>query len=242
MKYAILSDIHGNLTALNTVLEDLEEEGIDEFVCLGDLVGYGPDPIGVVQRMRDLCSIVVAGNHDYGISGVLSLSYFNRYARDAAIWAREQLTDNQLSYLSNLPLLDRNEEALFVHATVESPELFEYVLTAYDAHVNMRTQDRPISFHGHSHVPVNFLLDDAGAVSHNQEQVVSLEKPQKAMVNVGSVGQPRDGDERASYGVYDTEEERIEIHRVQYDIDRTAEKIREAGLPEILGERLYHGK
>lgn len=240
MKYGVFSDIHGNYEALKAVLDDMDSQGVEDYICLGDLVGYGSDPGAVLDTVRDLSSIIVAGNHDYGIAGYLSLSYFNRYAREVARWTQDQLSDEQLTFLSNLPLRDENSEAVFVHSTIESPELFEYVLTAYDAHVNLKKQTRTVSFHGHSHVPVNFLLNEA--VSHNQDSVVSVGESKKAMVNPGSVGQPRDGDSRAAYAIYDSDEEKIEIRRVKYNIDKASEKIQKAGLPKILGERLYHGK
>ncbi len=240
MKYAIFSDVHANLEALEAVFADMDQQEVDEFVCLGDLVGYGGSPSEVMKLVYERVSLIVAGNHDYAISGKLSLEQFNTYAREAAEWTNEQLTEDQLDDLNTLPLLEMKEEMTFVHSTILAPEKFDYILTAYDAHMNFEEMETKVGFMGHSHIPVNFIYREN--LHHNKDDRLDLDSDSRALVNVGSVGQPRDEDPRACYALYDSDEHLVEIRRVDYDIDTAANKIHDAGLPKLLGERLYRGK
>ncbi len=241
MKYAIFGDVHANLEALEAVFMDMDQFDIDEYLCVGDVVGYGADPEATIELVKERANCTVAGNHDYAIAGKLSMEYFNAYAREVAEWTMDRLDEDQLSFLEDLPLLKNwKDDLTLVHATFKAPEKFDYILTSYDAHINFQTMDTRVGFLGHSHIPANFLLK--GNVINNQETEFTLEEDTRAMVNVGSVGQPRDEDPRASYCLFDAEEEKIEIRRVEYDIDTAANKIYDAGLPELLGERLYYGK
>lgn len=240
MRYAVFSDIHANLEALEAVYADMDRRGVDEYICLGDLVGYGASPGPVMERVMDRTSRIVAGNHDYAICGKLRLDPFNTYARQAAEWTMDQLDDEWIDTLDQLPLMTSVDNVTCVHATFIAPERFDYILTAYDAELNFEGIGARIGFIGHSHIPVNFVMRDR--LLHNEHRTLELQPGDRALVNVGSVGQPRDDDPRASYGVYDTEEESVRIHRVTYDIDTAANKIYEAGLPTLLGERLYRGK
>jgi predicted phosphodiesterase len=240
MKYAILGDIHGNLEALHAVLEDAQSEGVDEYICLGDVVGYGADPSACLQKIREIAKFTVAGNHDFAAVGKLNIEFFNAFARESALWTRNQLSDEEKEWLSNLKLVEYLEDFTVVHATVHSPELFEYIQTSYDAHLSFEELTTPLAFVGHSHVPVTFVQKKS--VSFTLDPEIKLDGDHKTIINVGSVGQPRDENPDAAYAIYDTGERLVRIKRIEYDIAGAAHKIIEAGLPEILAERLHYGR
>lgn len=240
MKYAIFGDIHSNLEALEAVFEDMEERGVDQLYCIGDLVGYGANPIEVIERVRERAEVIVAGNHDHAMSGILPLSHFNEFAREAAEWTVSKITQEHIRFLGGLPLLEEVEDMSIVHATFVSPYEFNYIMNDDQAKENFEALKTKLGFVGHSHVPMNFLERDDIRYSRSQE--VDLEDGLRMIVNVGSVGQPRDEDPRASYVIYDDEEQVLRNRRVEYDIETAARKIQEAGLPAKLGERLFKGK
>ena len=240
MRYGIISDIHSNLEALDAVIEALEDHGVDAYLSTGDIVGYGADPVACVERVRDLGTTVVGGNHDWAVAEKLSIDYFNAYAREAIYWTQERLSEAHLRYLRELPLTKRVEEITLVHGTLFEPSNFDYLLTSYDAHLSLQVQETKLCLVGHSHVPITFVLD--GTVTFTFESETNLSDVTKAIVNPGSVGQPRDDDPRASYGVYDTGTRTISIERVDYDIEGATSKILRAGLPEVLAERLWLGR
>lgn len=240
MRYAIISDIHSNLEALDAVLQAVRGESIDRYLSTGDIVGYGADPEACVARMRSLDPVIVAGNHDWAVAGRLSLDFFNSYARDAIEWTRTRLGAEDLRWLGGLPLTRRWAEITLVHATLNGPENFDYLLTAYDAHLSLEILDTPLCFVGHSHVPVTFAQN--GTVTFSFASEFHLEDAAKAIVNAGSVGQPRDGNPDASFGIYDSSTRVVEVRRVSYDIGAASRKILAAGLPPVLAERLWLGK
>ena len=240
MRYAILSDIHGNLDALEAVLEDLQDASIDTYICLGDIVGYGPQPAECLHLLQQHRSINIAGNHDFAAADKLNTSTFNLLARTATMWTRNELSAEDLEYLADLPLVTHFETFEIVHGTLYAPELFDYRQTSYDADLAMSRMETSLCFIGHSHIPVNFFQQDL--ISYSFEREISVPQNGKVIVNVGSVGQPRDQDPRACFAVYDTEEEVVRIRRARYDVDLVAEKIERAGLPAALGERLKVGR
>ncbi len=240
MRYAILSDIHGNLDALRSVLQALENQAINSYICLGDIVGYGPQPSECLHEIQKYCSAIVSGNHDLAACGLININSFNTLAKEAILWTRSKLTETDLQYLANLPLEDRAESCHLVHGTLYAPELFDYVQSSYDAHLTMSKMDAPVCFVGHSHVPVTFVQGDS--ISYSVQSTYEIEPKKKAIVNVGSVGQPRDKDPRACYAVYDTDSLSVTIHRTTYDVEAVVTKVREAGLPGSLGERLRMGR
>lgn len=240
MRYAVISDIHSNSEALEAVLADVATQDIDKYLSTGDVVGYGADPEACLSRLRALDPIVVAGNHDWAVAGRLSLDFFNAYAREAIEWTRGRLDSESVRWLASLPLTAKVGEITLAHATVHGPENFDYLLTAYDAHLSLEVLDTAVCFVGHSHVPVTFSQN--GAVTFSFATEIDLAGCAKAIVNAGSVGQPRDGNPHASYGVYDSDERRVVVRRVPYDIASASRKILAAGLPQILAERLWHGK
>jgi predicted phosphodiesterase len=242
LRYGVFGDIHGNLHALRAVLKAYESERIDTYLCTGDLVGYGAFPKECIDIARDLCEHVVAGNHDFAVCGRLTLEFFNSYAKSAVLWTREALSDEDLAYLRALPLMMQvNAFVTLAHATVYDAHTFDYIQTQYDAHLSLQELGTPCGFVGHSHIPITFALKNE-VVSWTMEPTIDLDTCEKVLVNVGSVGQPRDENPMAAYAILDTDERKIWIKRVEYDIDGAVAAIAEHKLPDILGERLRLGK
>jgi diadenosine tetraphosphatase ApaH/serine/threonine PP2A family protein phosphatase len=241
MRYAILSDIHSNREALTAVLEACATLGPDAYVCAGDLVGYGPDPSGVIADVRERDMLTVRGNHDQAALDPDEDRYFNSWAREAIGWTRERLTEEERAYLEELPFDAAAGGALVVHASPSAPRAWHYILSAAEAGPEFRSFDEPVCFIGHSHVPMAIVRTAAG-LSEIPHDEVAVEEGARYIINVGSVGQPRDGDPRAAFGLYDSEERRYRLIRVEYDAEVVSRKIIGAGLPPFLGERLLAGR
>ena len=246
MRFLIISDIHSNLEALEAVLRDAEGQ-YDQVVCCGDLVGYNPDPAPVLEWTEKHCIAVIRGNHDKAVAGVDSLEWFNPVAQASALWTQKQLSPEQLAYLKNLekgPLTVDGFE--IVHGAPFDED--EYVVSADLAAESFAALHRMVAFFGHSHLQGGFFekrrrLGQIGRVRANeQEHAIELEPDTMYMINPGSVGQPRDGDPRAAYVIYEKEMRLVRFRRVQYSIETTCQKIRLAGLPDVLGLRLFHGQ
>lgn len=240
MRYGVLADIHSNLEALDAVLNALEDHDVSAYLCTGDIVGYGADPEACLERVRDLSATVVAGNHDWAVAEKLDLDYFNPHAREAIYWTQAHLQRSHVRYLSELPLQTSVGEATLVHGTLYSPENFDYLLTSYDAHLSFQVLQTKLCLVGHSHVPVTFALNPGVTFTFDTE--IDLGQVDRAIINPGSVGQPRDENPKAAYAVYDADAQTFSIHRVEYDIEAAAMKILQAGLPEVLAERLWVGR
>ena len=240
MRYAILSDIHSNFDALQAVLAELSDQGIEDYLCLGDIVGYGPQPVECLHEIQKYATTIIAGNHDFAATEKIGISSFNVLAKEAILWTRSKLSQDDLAFLAGLPLEARLESCHVVHGTLHAPELFDYVQSSYDAYLSMERMEAPLCFVGHSHVPVTFFQRET--ITYSLTPSFTIDPRQKAIVNVGSVGQPRDKDPRASYAIYDTGRREVSIRRTPYDIDAVAGKIRKAGLPALLGERLRTGR
>jgi len=240
MKTAIISDIHGNFDALTAVLEDIGAQGADRIVCLGDVVGYGAEPRECVQALIERDVLTIAGNHDYAAIGKTNINYFNAYAKEATLWTRKVCTDVEKEFLHGLPLVEHLDDFSMVHGTLYAPELFDYILTTYDAYLSLQLLEKPVCFLGHSHVPINFTWNDM--ITFNYDDEIEIKADQKALINVGSVGQPRDDNPLACYALFDHAAKKVNIRRVEYDIEAAARKICEAGLPGALGERLKVGR
>ena len=232
--------MHGNLEALRAVLDDASAraEGV---LCLGDVVGYGPDPTACVETLASRATAIVAGNHEQGVAGLLDLAWFNRNARLAVEWTRHTLDADHRAYLAALPLLAQVDDATLVHASPARPEEWDYLVTANDGWEAFAAFSTRLCFVGHSHLPGVWSLGSSGPDHEVGDVDVSFERGRRYIVNVGSVGQPRDRDPRAAYGVWDTDERRFTIRRVPYDLDATRKKIVEAGLPRVLADRLLSG-
>jgi predicted phosphodiesterase len=239
-KYAVISDVHANAEALRSVLDDIKKRLIREIFFLGDAVGYGPEPNESVKLLNAECENMIAGNHDWGVLGLADTGSFNEYARLALAWTRGVLTAGNNEILRASPLKSEISELAIalVHATPCEPESWHYLLTLSDAEINFKHMHTDVCFIGHSHKPFVIERDRSGAL-HMDRQGMRKKEGSRYIVNVGSIGQPRDGDPRACYGI--VENDRIEIIRVSYDIRATQKKMQDAGLPQPLIERLSYG-
>jgi diadenosine tetraphosphatase ApaH/serine/threonine PP2A family protein phosphatase len=240
MRFALFGDIHANLEALEAVLTDAREQGCTDFVCLGDVVGYNANPSECLEIVRALGCPVVKGNHDEDASGDHSLDTMNPTAASALIWTREQLTEEQREWLRKLRMVRQVGDFTIVHSTLDQPSHWNYVTNRFDATSNFAYQFTQVCFHGHTHVPRVYVKDSK--VHEVPAESVVIEPKSKYFINVGSVGQPRDGDWRASYAIYDPASSLIVFRRVEYDIMKTQQKIIDAGLPEMLASRLADGR
>jgi predicted phosphodiesterase len=243
MRYLILSDIHANLAAFEAVLADVGY--FDKIWCLGDMVGYGPQPNECIERLCEFPHICIAGNHDWAALNKLSDSDFNPDAQAACRWTREQLSPENLEYLANLPMTLIEEGFTLVHGSPRQP-IWEYIIYPSIAKSNFAYFDTQVCFVGHTHAPVIFRyehLNSGGAclpIPLPQGNPLSLGE-ERMIINPGSVGQPRDGDPQASYAILDTDEATLEYHRIPYPVEITQRKMMEEGLPLRLIARLGYG-
>ncbi|MGJ8697896.1 MAG: metallophosphoesterase family protein [Verrucomicrobiaceae bacterium] len=240
MRIALFGDIHANLEALNAVIADANEQGCTDWICMGDVVGYNADPVACLKIIQEANWPVVKGNHDDVASNTESLENMNPVAAAALQWTREQLDEEQKDWLRNLRMVRQVEDFTVVHATLDQPQAWNYVTNKFDAMSNFSYQFTNLCFHGHTHVPKVFVRENR--VTELPAETVEIEKGKKYFVNTGSVGQPRDGDWRACYVIYDVPTGTIIFRRVEYDLATTQQKIRDAGLPEMLAERLADGR
>ncbi len=243
MRYLVLSDIHSNLEAFQTVLDDAGP--VDRVWCLGDVVGYGPDPNACVELLRERPHLCIAGNHDWATLGKLDLRDFNPDAREANLWNRKQLAPDNLAYLEALPEILVEGRFTLIHGSPRHP-IWEYIIYPSTARVNFEHFDTPYCLAGHTHTPVIFRLEDANAEGAAEALPPAVNEPmvlgaERLIINPGSVGQPRDGDPRASYALVDDEAMTIEHHRVAYPVEKTQSKMMEHNLPLRLVLRLGYG-
>ena len=240
MRYAVLSDIHGNLEALTAVLADAAPR-TDALLCLGDVVGYGADPVACVEVVAARAQTITCGNHEQAVAGLMDLDWFNPHARAAAEWTRERLDDDHRSYLMGLPLVTEVGDATLVHASPDRPDEWEYLVTAQDGFDAFAAFATRLCFVGHSHLPGAWSLGSTGPEHRPGAVDLALERGRRYIVNVGSVGQPRDRDPRAAYAIWDAERGTIATRRVAYDVAAAAKKILSGGLPRFLADRLGWG-
>jgi predicted phosphodiesterase len=242
MKYAVLADIHSNLTALEAVLADIDRKGeISEIWCLGDIVGYGPDPHRCIEIIQNRCSICIAGNHDWAAIGKINTAYFNPEAAEAIEWTSRHLELEDIHFLESLPLTVEKGEFTLTHGSPRDP-IWEYILSAAEAEENLKYFKTPYCFIGHSHKPVRFECKKyCTEYDLLPEEGIKLGK-NRSIINPGSVGQPRDGDPRTGYVIYDDDVGTVTHYRVLYDIKATQQRMQDAGLPEWLVTRLAQGR
>jgi predicted phosphodiesterase len=240
MRYAIIADIHGNLEAFQTVLDDIKTQNIQQIVCLGDVVGYNANPKECLDIVRAMNVPIVKGNHDEYCSSEDQLEGFNPHAAEAVIWTRNQLTMDDRQWLRDLKYTRMVANFTIVHATLDAPQRWGYVFDKLAAAASFPYQNTQMCFFGHTHVPVAFMRDTA--VRGGTYSKFKIDPAKKYFINVGAVGQPRDNNPKAGYVVYDTDAGTIELRRLDYDIATTQAKIRAAGLPERLAERLEFGR
>jgi len=240
MRYAIISDVHSNLEAIEAVLDDITLRGIRDIIFIGDAVGYGPNPNECVALLHDRCRILLAGNHDWASVGLTDIRYFNEYARHAIEWTREVLSEENKFLLKTLLIVyeERVNDMILVHSTPKDPEEWHYILTLWDAELNFDYFTNKFCFVGHSHQPSIIEKVPSGELITYRGKT-GIKEGSRYIVNAGSVGQPRDGDPRACYAVID--DENIGIVRIPYDITSVQAKMREERLPAVLVERLSSG-
>ena len=240
MRIALLSDIHGNWPAFEAVLADLDSvPEIAEVVCLGDVVGYGADPARCLDHVRQSGWLCLVGNHDRACAEPGILGWFNADAAAAIRWSIERLDAGQLDWLRRLPERAERAGAKLVHGSPRDP-VYEYILDSPTAEANLELIGHAACFHGHTHVPGMFHVEHRTVLHDYERGPLQVDVP--ALVNPGSVGQPRDGDPDASYGVWDVEAGTFEFRRVPYDRDRAKQAILRAGLPARLALRLDYGR
>lgn len=241
MRYGIFSDVHSNLEAFESVTKAIRGEKIDTYICGGDIVGYGADPSHCIKLTKELTDNVICGNHDWASVGLFDTSCFNPYAKEAVRWTTKNLNEAEKKYLKNLKVLYEEKDFVVVHGSLEEPERFHYILDLDSALRNFLILQKRICFIAHSHLPIIFSKsgDD---ITYTRLPKIELDKDASYIVNVGSVGQPRDGDPRACYCVYDVNNNTVEIKRVPYDVKKAQSKILKADLPPILAERLSKGQ
>jgi diadenosine tetraphosphatase ApaH/serine/threonine PP2A family protein phosphatase len=242
MKLGVLADIHSNLTALKCALDALKDA--DGFICPGDIVGYGPDPNECVEVVEELNCRTVAGNHDAACLERLDTASFNSDAKEAIKWTTKVLTPVSRKFLEALSEHIKHDDFEIVHGSLRS-HLEEYITNIQVGAASLELMEKKICFVGHLHIPLVMIKDKKGNYDGwqlNDGDVVDASKFEKVIVNVGSVGQPRDADPRASFGIFDTEAKTIEIRKIGYNIAAVQEKMRKAGLPDFLIERLVYGR
>ena len=240
MRYAVLSDVHANLEALEAVLADAAPRA-DGLLCLGDVVGYGADPEACVERLATRGHVLVAGNHEHGVAGLLDLDWFNPWARAAVEWTRARLDDAHRAWLGALPLTAEVGDATLAHASPDRPDEWEYLMSAEDGFAVFGAFATRLCFVGHSHLPGVWSLGSSGPAFEPGSVETALEAGRRYLVNVGSVGQPRDRDPRAAYGLWDLDRGAVAIRRVAYDVGAARAKILASGLPRFLADRLALG-
>lgn len=243
MRYAIISDIHGNIEALEKILDKFEElGGIDKYYCLGDIVGYGAEPQACCDRVRELCEVTLLGNHDAAVAGRMDYSYYYDAAREALDWCRERLSETNMEWLKGLPYTHRLGNIELSHGSPFQPEEYDYIFALEQAREVARLKEdlATVTFIGHSHLTKVFAITEDDALDVVAPKF-RLRDGMKYIITVGSVGQPRDYDPRACAGLYDTETQEFEYLRVEYDVESQRQKIIDAGLAQNFGTRLLLG-
>jgi diadenosine tetraphosphatase ApaH/serine/threonine PP2A family protein phosphatase len=242
MIYGIFSDIHSNLAAFEAVLDSMSQQGVQRRICLGDLVGYGVEPnecVALTQKNADICLV---GNHDSVAIRWESDAGFNPYAKHAIQWTQEHLSEDSLKYMKSLPYMHEENEICFVHASPMSPADWVYITDLEDALDAFDHFSGRYCFVGHTHSPIIVAMRDGAIPKIIENDVYTVESGERLLMNVGSVGQPRDRDPRACWCLFDTELQKARLIRVEYDVFKTQEKMRLAGSPQFLIERLGVGR
>ncbi len=281
MRYGIFSDIHGNLEALEAIIDAFKNEHIDVYLSCGDIVGYGANPHECIEIVKALPAQTIAGNHDWAVIDKADLNDFNEVAQQAIDWTKRQINKADREFLEQLDLVFRNDHLIIVHGTLKDPERFDYLIYGHQAEEMLGALDRPVCFVGHTHIPMmikgregpfdpNSELENNPLFEGSRSEIfhplgealtidqrflnrswgfevletaeIKIGSAEKVIVNVGSVGQPRDKNPMACYCVYDHQTQVIQVKRVSYNIPLAQQKILDAGLPEFLASRLIWGR
>ena len=242
MKFAIISDIHANLEALTSVLQDIEVQKVDAVYCLGDVIGYGTDPRSCIEEVAKSCDVVLMGNHEYAALGLTSTESYNQAAQYASEWTKNQLTDYEFSLIADFKMTHTFDDFMLVHASPNEPEKWRYIIAPTAAVEAFNCFKEKVCFTGHSHLPQIYVEQDEGLPRCQVGHDFLPDPENRYIINVGSVGQPRDNDARACYLIFDTNEFEVIYRRVEYDIAATQIKMTEAKMPHMLIDRLAVGR
>lgn len=242
MKIAIISDIHSNWEALEVVLNYIKALKCSSVICCGDIVGYGANPNECLSSLRQIRNLrIVLGNHDAGVLGKTPIKYFNEMAQEAIIWTKKELTKESFEWLNHLVIKDKLYPFHICHASPYSPGSWYYVFSLEEAKHQFRFFNEPICVIGHTHISFAVEKSDRNYRVINDDEFL-IEEGKRYLINVGSVGQPRDGNSRATFGIYDQSKKTFKFVRLKYDVKTAASKIMTAGLPKALAERLFIGR
>lgn len=242
MRYGIFSDVHSNLAALEAVMDAYRDEGIDRYLCAGDVVGYGAAPNECCAVVSSISAVTIAGNHDWASVDLFPFDFFNSAAGAAITWTKGRLDDSGRKFLSSLQLLYRDEFLTLAHGTLHDAGEFNYMMDVEDASSTFAILGTPACFVGHTHLPGIFVQDATGKTEYRQIERCDIEETKRYIINVGSVGQPRDNNPAASFCIYDTDKKTVWIKRRSYDVEAARQKIISSGLPRFLGDRLLAGR
>jgi predicted phosphodiesterase len=242
MRYAFISDIHSNIEAFESVLADMEREKPDRILFLGDIVGYGPNPNECIDKLLQVADVSLGGNHDWAVVGKTPDDYFNPFAKAAVDWTGKALREDSKDFLLRTKASGSFDGFQVAHATPFNPEEWRYIMSHKEALENYSSIEDKLCFIGHSHQPMIIEYRDPATVKVYREQKFQFRPENKYIVNVGSVGQPRDTNVKACWGLYDSDENTFEYHRVAYDIASVQKKMEAVGLPRYLIERLAQGR
>jgi predicted phosphodiesterase len=244
MRIAFISDIHANSEALEAVFEDISRQKVDEIVCLGDIVGYGANPNECIELIKKACPVCILGNHDAAAVNLLSTEHFNVHAKIAIDWTAENLAPEGQTFLRSLPLKENQSSNTFVHATPYEPNMWYYITSLEEAAFNFQFFDTPFCFVGHTHIPIIIVLENEKEVYVHQGTAISFGemKQTRFLINVGSVGQPRDRNPLSCYGILDMDAQTFSYRRIAYDIAKTQNKMRKIKMPDFLITRLKDGR
>jgi predicted phosphodiesterase len=240
MRYGIFSDVHSNLEAFNAASDYFKKERIDKYIFLGDIVGYGANPRECIHCLKNLNPLCIAGNHDWAVIDKLGIEYFNEYAAEAIIWTKKELSLEDIGYLQSFKLTYEEADFICAHGSLEEAAGFKYILGINDALRNFSLLKQRLLFIGHSH-RAEIYAYRAGEATYVLDAEIKLKKESKYIINVGSVGQPRDRDPRACVCIYDSDEDIVILERFAYNIQKTADKILDKRLPPLFASRLYIG-
>jgi predicted phosphodiesterase len=253
MKIAVLSDVHSNLEALDAVLEDIQAYGVDAIYCLGDTIGYGADPVICLQRIQDNCENRLIGNHEHALLHPSERANMNEVAQKAIAWTNQQFSAEEVEQIKQWPVIIKTSDCCLVHGSPDRPRAFYYLVYKTQIERALSSFSEKICFFGHTHTPA--LIEVSAPDAFQEMQLVSdkkateieqavfeLEEQKRYLINVGSVGQPRDGDQRARWVLLSQDTTQVMFRYVPYNIEGAQKKIHEAKLPSILAERLQYGK
>jgi predicted phosphodiesterase len=242
MRLGFFSDVHSNLEALKSTMEDFRKEKLEKIFFLGDAVGYGPDPNECVELIQKVSQKSIMGNHDFVALNLMETNWFNQYAKEAIQWTKSKLSEKNMELLSEYAMDHRVDIFHLVHSTPKEPANWDYIFTLDEAEENFSFFNHRVCLIGHSHRPFIIKKSDQRHCLLVNETGVEIEDGFKYLINIGSVGQPRDGDSRACYLIYDDQTKNAKLKRVSYDIKKTQTKMKKAKLPQFLIDRLSFGK